>query len=71
MTPQTKTVKKTKKKPDYLFVKTEVTATEMINTNNEIKESTVIQISFDDVMIDMSIATAMKLNKRLSDILNN
>lgn len=66
-----KTTKKSKKKPDYLFTKSEITVTEMINTNDNIKESTVIQIAFDDVLIDMSIAIAMKLNRKLTDILTN
>lgn len=52
------------------FVTTSFSVEEILDESGEVIEDTVIKLSFNGIIIHLSIANTMKLNKVLTDILN-
>lgn len=60
---------KAKKKES--FVVKEVKVEELFDESGEVNESTIIKISFDGVLLHLSIGAAYRLHRKLRDILEN
>jgi len=43
---------------------------EILDESGEVKNDTIIQISFEGILINLSVATAMRLGRDLSEYLN-
>jgi len=52
------------------FVTSSFSVEEVLDESGEVLEDTVIKFSFGGIIIHLSVACALKLNKALSDILN-
>ena len=52
------------------FVTKTFTVEEVLDESGEVLEDTVIKFSFGGILIYLSVACALKLNKALTDILN-
>ena len=52
------------------FLTTAFSVEEILDESGEVIEDTIIRISFNGILIHLSVANAMKLNKLLTDILN-
>jgi hypothetical protein len=52
------------------FITTSFNIEEILDESGEVLDDTVIRFSFGGLLIHMSIANSMKLNKMLSDVLN-
>jgi hypothetical protein len=65
---KTKEVEKLRKKKLNLIIK-EFKIKEILDETGEVQNDTVIQISFEGILINLSIATAMKLARELTDVL--
>ena len=52
------------------FITKTFTVEEVLDESGEVLEDSVIKFSFGGILIHLSIACALKLNKALSDILN-
>jgi hypothetical protein len=64
----TENKKSIKKKTNLIIQKFEIR--EIMDVTGEVPESTIIQISFDGILINLSVATAMKLGVSLRKDLN-
>lgn len=58
-----------KKKEPFIVRKIEVK--EIPDESGEVNESTIIKISFDGILIHLSVAAAMRLQRHLSEVLDN
>jgi len=65
---KTKEVEKLRKKKLNLIIK-EFKIKEIPDETGEVQNDTVIQISFEGILINLSIPTAMKLARELTDVL--
>jgi hypothetical protein len=61
----------TTKKKEPFIVKGDITVKEIPDASGEVKENTIIQISFEGILITMSIGAAMRLQRKLSEVLDN
>jgi hypothetical protein len=59
---------KKKKEP---FVVRKIEVKEIPDESGEVSESTIIKISFDGILIHLSVPAAMKLQRHLSEVLDN
>jgi hypothetical protein len=64
-----KEVEKERKKVKIPFLVQNVKIEEIMDETGEVDEDTIIKISFDGLLIHMSIANAIKMNKLLGDVL--
>jgi len=58
-----------KKKEPFIVRKIEVK--EIPDESGEVKESTIIKISFDGILMHLSVPAAMRLQRHLSEVLDN
>jgi hypothetical protein len=63
-------VEKDKKKIKVPFLINNVKIEEVLDESGEVDEDTIIKFSFDGILIHMSIANAIKMNKLLGDVLD-
>ena len=66
-TPNNKPEKKVKEP----FVIKDIVVKEIPDESGEVNESTIIKVSFDGILIHLSVAAAMRLQRKLSEILDN
>lgn len=59
------------KKTEPFVVKGDITVKEIPDASGEVKESTIIQISLEGILISMSVGAAMRLQRKLSEVLDN
>jgi len=52
------------------FVTTSFSVEEVLDETGEVLEDTLIKFSFGGILIYLSVANSLKLNKQLTDILN-
>lgn len=52
------------------FITTSFSIEEVLDETGEVLDDTIIRFSFGGILIYLSVANAMKLNKLLNDILN-
>jgi hypothetical protein len=52
------------------FVTTSFSIEEVLDETGEVLEDTIIRFSFGGILIHLSVSNSMKLNKKLTDILN-
>jgi hypothetical protein len=66
--PKESTQEKKKNEP---FVVRKIDVKEIPDESGEVKESTIIKISFDGILIHLSVPAAMRLQRHLSEVLDN
>lgn len=66
---QKKQIQKERKKIKNPFLVQSFRVEEILDESGEVDEDTIIKISFDGILIHMSIANAIKMNRLLGDIL--
>jgi hypothetical protein len=59
------------KKKQELFIVRKIEVKEIPDESGEVNESTIIKISFDGILIHLSVAAAMRLQRHLSEVLDN
>lgn len=59
------------KKTEPFVVKGDITVKEIPDASGEVKESTIIQVSLEGILISMSVGSAMRLQRKLSEVLDN
>jgi hypothetical protein len=59
-----------KRKKGEGFVTTQFEVEEILDESGEVLDDTIIRLSFGGLWIHLSIASAMKFNKLLNDVLN-
>lgn len=59
-----------KRKKGEGFVTTQFEVEEILDESGEVLDDTIIRLSFGGLWIHMSIASALKFNKMLNDVLN-
>jgi hypothetical protein len=59
-----------KLKKQALVIKN-ITVTEIPDKTGEVKEMTTIQISFEGILFNISVPAAMRLQRKLSEVLDN
>jgi hypothetical protein len=64
-----KIVDEKKKKEPFVVRKIEIK--EIPDESGEVNESTIIKISFDGILIHLSVPAAMRLQRHLSEVLDN
>ena len=64
---KTKEIEKLRKKKLNLIIK-EFKIRELTDETGEVQNNTVIQISFEGILITLSVPAAMKLGRELSDL---
>lgn len=64
---KTKEIEKLRNKKLNLIIK-EFKIRELTDETGEVQNDTVIQISFEGILITLSVPTAMKLGRELSDL---
>lgn len=60
---------KKRKKKENLVIKN-VTIKEIFDETGEVTEDTTIELSFDGILINLSVAAAIKMNVELTKVLN-
>lgn len=65
----TKENEKKRKKKENLVIKN-VTIEEIFDETGEVQEDTTIRFSFDGIIINLSVAAAIKMNVELTKVLN-
>lgn len=65
-----KEIEKERKKIKTPFLVQNFRVEEILDESGEVDEDTIIKISFDGILIHMSIANAIKMNNLLGDVLN-
>jgi hypothetical protein len=66
---KTSEVRKKRKKGEG-FITTQFEIEEILDESGEVMDDTIIRFSFGGLWIHLSIASAMKFNKMLNDVLN-
>ncbi len=59
------------KKTEPFVVKGDVTVKEIPDASGEVKETTIIQLSLEGIIIKLSVGAAMRLQRKLSEVLDN
>ena len=59
-----------KRKKGEGFITTQFEVEEILDESGEVLDDTIIRLSFGGLWIHLSIASAMKFNKMLNDVLN-
>ena len=59
------------KKKQELFIIRKIEVKEIPDESGEVNESTIIKISFDGILMHLSVAAAMRLQRHLSEVLDN
>jgi len=66
-----KTKELSKKKKAERFVIKDITVEEILDESGEVNELTIIKISFEGILIHLSVGAAMRLVRKLQDVLDN
>ena len=59
------------KKTKPFVVTGDITVKEVLDDSGVVNEATIIQISLEGILISMSIAASMRLQRKLSEVLDN
>lgn len=59
------------KKKQEPFIIRKIEVKEIPDESGEVNESTIIKISFDGILMHLSVAAAMRLQRHLSEVLDN
>jgi hypothetical protein len=59
------------KKAEPFVVKGDITVKEIPDASGEVKETTIIQVSLEGILVSMSVGAAMRLQRKLSEVLDN
>ena len=65
-----KEVEKERKKIKIPFLIQNVKIEEILDESGEVDDDTILKFSFDGILVYMSIANAIKMNKLLGDVLD-
>jgi hypothetical protein len=66
-----KTKELSKKKKAERFVIKDITVEEILDESGEVNELTIVKISFEGILIHLSVGAAMRLVRKLQEVLDN